>query len=104
MDAFPVPVVYKIMDDVHFPARYWWIFAPIKAAAAIGLLSLRWFPRLARLTTAMLTLYFMLAVAAHIRARNLSIYAAMATCFAVLFGTMAARGPAREITAASELR
>ncbi len=95
MDAIPVPVVYKIMDDVHFPPRFWWIFAPIKAAAAIGLLSLRWSPRLARLTTAMLTLYFALAVGAHIRARNVSIYAAMAASFVVLFGAMTARGPGR---------
>ncbi len=42
----------------------------VKAAAAVGLLSITRFPALARLTTAMLTLYFALAVGAHIRVRD----------------------------------
>jgi hypothetical protein len=36
----------------------------------VGRLPVRWFPGLARLTTAMAALYFVLAVAFHIRARD----------------------------------
>lgn len=79
-----MPVVYQIMDAVNFPARFWWIFAPIKAAAAIGLFSERWSPALARLTTGMLTLYFTLAVGFHIKARDRSVFAGMATGLMVL--------------------
>lgn len=42
----------------------------VKGAAAVGPLSVKWFPGLARLTTAMLTLYFVLAVGAHVRVRD----------------------------------
>ena len=55
-DLKQVTPVRQTLDTVNFPPRYRWIFAPIKAAAAIGLFSVRWFPGLARLTTAMLTL------------------------------------------------
>lgn len=71
--AIPVPFVTRGLDAVNFPRRYRWIFPPIKAASAVGLLSVHRFPALARLTTAMLTLYFTLAVGFHIRARDLGV-------------------------------
>jgi hypothetical protein len=90
---FPVAVATQVLDAVNFPTRYRWIFPPIKAGAAIGLFSVRWFPGLARLTTAMLALYFVLAVSFHVRARDMSVVAVAAAAFAVFFAAMTARGP-----------
>src|ERR1700722_1486604 len=71
-DAIPVPFVTQVLDAIDFPPRYRWIFAPIKAAAAIGLFSERWSPGLARLTTALLTIYFALAVGFHVKALSVA--------------------------------
>src|ERR1700742_4223012 len=90
-DAIPLPFVTDVLDAVAFPARYRWIFAPIKAAAAAGLVAARWFPGLTRLTTAMLTLYFVLAVGFHAKARDLSAAAIGATANAVLFAALTAK-------------
>jgi hypothetical protein len=92
-DAIPLAFIAKVLDDIGFPAEYRWIFSPIKGAAAIGLFSVRWFPGLARLTTAMLTIYFVLAVAFHLKARDLSLAAFAAATFAVIFAAMTAEGP-----------
>ena len=92
-DAIPLAFIAKVLDDIGFPERYRWIFSPIKAAAAIGLFSARWFPGLARLTTAMLTIYFVLAVAFHLKARDVSLAAAGAATFAAIFAAMTAKGP-----------
>jgi DoxX-like family len=92
-DAIPLAFIATVLDDIGFPERYRWIFPPIKAAAAIGLFSARWFPGLARLATAMLTIYFVLAVAFHLKARDLSLAAAGAAMFAALFAAMTAKGP-----------
>jgi DoxX-like family len=94
-DAIPLPFIAGVLDTIDFPPRYRWIFPPIKAAAAIGLLSVRWAPWLARLTTAMLTLYFVLAVAFHGKARDLSLAAVAAGAFAAIFAAMTVKGPAR---------
>ena len=67
----------------------------VKGAAAVGLLSVTWFPRLARLTTAMLTLYFALAVGAHLRVRDKVVNALPAAVLLTLFAVMTARGPER---------
>jgi hypothetical protein len=92
-DAIPMPFVTQVLDAINFPPRYRWIFAPIKAAAAIGLFSARWFPGLARLTTAMLTVYFVLAVGFHVKARDLSIVAVGAAANAAIFATLTAKPP-----------
>jgi len=62
-----------------------------KVAAAIGLLSVGRFPALARLTTAMLTLYFALAVAYHVRARDIGSSAGAAATLAAIFAAMTAK-------------
>jgi DoxX-like family len=88
------PFIRKALDTVGFPRRYRWIFSPIKAAAAVGLFSMRWFPGPARLTTAMLTLFFVLAVGSHITVRDLSppaVFAAAAN--AAVFAVATAEGP-----------
>jgi DoxX-like family len=87
-DAIPMPFVTRVLDTIEFPPRYRWIFAPIKAAAAVGLFSARWSPGLARLTTAMLTIYFALAVGFHIKARDLSVAALGAAANAVTFAAL----------------
>ncbi len=66
----------------------------IKAAAAIGLLSARWSPGLARLTTAMLTIYFALAVGFHAKARDLSVAALGAAANTALFAALTLKEPA----------
>jgi len=53
----------------------------------------RWFPGLARLTTAMATLYFVLAVAFHIKARDVDPAGVSAAALAVIFGVVTAKGP-----------
>ena len=93
-DAIPVPFVTKVLDTINFPPQYRWIFAPIKAAAAIGLLSARWSPGLARLTTAMLTIYFVLAVGFHAKARDLSVATVGAAANAAIFAALTAKEPA----------
>jgi hypothetical protein len=89
----PLPFVTKALDDVNFPAENRWIFAVVKGASAIGLLSVTRFPALARLTTAMLTLYFALAVMFHLRARDIGLNAAAATTLLATFAAMTAKGP-----------
>lgn len=91
-DAIPLPFVTQVLDAIDFPLRYRWIFAPIKGAAAIGLFSARWFPGLARLTTALLTVYFVLAVGFHVKARDLSTAALGAAVNAAIFAALTARG------------
>jgi len=98
-DAIPLPFVTRVLDTIEFPTQYRWIFAPIKAAAAAGLLSARWAPWLARLTTAMLTVYFVLAVGFHVRARDLSVAAVGASVNAAIFAALTAKGPAEPTTA-----
>jgi hypothetical protein len=93
-DAIPMPFVTQVLDAIDFPPRYRWIFAPIKAAAAIGLLWARWSPGLARLTTAMLTIYFALAVGFHVKARDLSVAALGAAANTAIFAALTLNGPA----------
>src|SRR5947209_18433696 len=68
--AIPIPPIAKALDQYGVPPNIRWILPVAKAASAIGLLSARQIPALARLTTAMLTLYFVLAVGAHVRVRD----------------------------------
>lgn len=91
--AIPLPPVTQALDDVGLPERYRPILPVVKAAAAVGLFSVWRFPALARLTTFMLTVYFVLAVASHIRARDLVRNAVPATALLALFATMTAKGP-----------
>jgi hypothetical protein len=67
----PVPFIAKCFEDVRFPRALWWIAPPIKFAAAAGLFAGIWIPVLGAVTTAALVLYFLVAIAMHIRARDL---------------------------------
>ena len=93
--AAKAPFVTKALDDVGVPEGIRPVFPVVKAAAAVGLISVFRFPGLARLTTAMLTLYFTLAVGAHIRAKDKVVNALPAASFLALFAAMTAKGPDR---------
>ncbi|HWF29388.1 MAG TPA: DoxX family protein [Mycobacterium sp.] len=93
--AIPLPPIAKTLDGLGVPDGVRPVLPVVKAAAAIGLLSVSWFPALARLTTAMLTLYFVLAVGAHIRARDKAVNALPAATLLVTFAVMTAKGPDR---------
>ena len=93
--AIPVAPITKALDTLGVPPDIRWVFPLVKAAAAAGLLSVTRFPALARLTTAMLTVYFMLAVGAHIRVRDRVVNAVPAASLLVTFATMTLKGPDR---------
>jgi hypothetical protein len=86
----PLAFIRRCLLDVTFPERYWWVLPPLKAAAATGLVIGIWVRPLALLTCAALVCYFVLAIAAHIRAadfgRNLFVNATgmLAICTAIL--------------------
>ena len=91
--AAQVPPIKKSLDSVGCSDNVRRVLPVIKGAAAVGLLSVRWFPGLARLTTAMLTLYFALAVGAHVRARDKVVNALPAAAFLTTFALMTVKGP-----------
>jgi hypothetical protein len=91
--AVQVAPVKKTLDDVGVPDNIRPVIPVVKAAAAVGLLSIIRFPALARLTTAMLTLYFALAVGAHVRVRDKVVNGLPAAMFLALFAAMTVKGP-----------
>jgi hypothetical protein len=91
-----VAPIKKVLDDVGVPDEIRPVLPVVKAAAAVGLLSVTRFPGLARLTTAMLTLYFALAIGAHIRARDKIVNALPAATFLATFAAMTVQGPERD--------
>lgn len=76
----PVAFIAQCFEDVDWPRRLWGIMPPIKFAAAAGLIAGIWVPYLGVLTSVAIVLYFVGAVAMHIRAhdfgRNLFLNAA----------------------------
>jgi hypothetical protein len=92
--VIPLPQIEKSLDDLKVPVGIRWVFPVVKTAAAIGLLSVTRFPGLARLTTAMLTVYFTLAVGAHIRAHDRPVNAVPAATLLATFTAMTVTGPA----------
>ncbi|CPS12732.1 DoxX family protein [Mycobacteroides abscessus] len=88
----PIPYVTKCLDDVRYPRQNRWIFAPIKAASAVGLLAGIRFPWLAKLTLLMLTVYFTLAVGAHVRARDIGLNAVSALSLLATYGALMVKG------------
>jgi hypothetical protein len=93
--AIPIPPIAKSLDTLGVPENVRPVLPAVKAASAIGLLSVSRFPALARLTTAMLTLCFVLAVGAHIRARDKVVNALPAASFLATFAVMTVQGPER---------
>jgi len=91
--ALQLAPIKKVLDDLEIPENIRPVFPVVKAAAAVGLLSVTRFPALARLTTAMLTLYFILAVGAHVRVRDKVTNIIPAASFLAIFAAMTVKGP-----------
>ncbi|MCV7070317.1 DoxX family protein [Mycolicibacterium rufum] len=89
----PIAPVRKALDDVGLAEELRPVLPVVKAASAVGLLSVYRFPALARLTTFMLTVYFTLAVSAHVRAKDWSPGLVAASSLLALFGAMTVQGP-----------
>ena len=66
----PIAPVAECFADVGFPRRFWWVFTPIKLIAAVGLLAGVWVPEIGLAACLGLVLYFLLAIGAHVRARD----------------------------------
>ncbi|MGO4537029.1 DoxX family protein [Leifsonia sp. 2MCAF36] len=67
----PVAFVAECYRAVNWPRTYWWLMPPIKFAAAAGLIAGIWIPGLGIITSLCLILYFLVAIAMHVRARDL---------------------------------
>ena len=91
--AIPVPPIERALDTLRIPQDIRWLLPASKAASVIGLLSAGRIPALARLTTAMLTLYFTLAVGAHMRVRDRIVNAIPAASFLATYATLTWKGP-----------
>lgn len=91
----PIAPIKKTFDDVGLPENLRPLIPVVKAASAVGLLSVLGWPPLARLTTFMLTIYFMLAAGSHLRVRDWSPGLVASSSLLVLFGAMTVKGPAR---------
>jgi uncharacterized membrane protein YphA (DoxX/SURF4 family) len=75
----PMRFVQLCLEDVRFPRRYWWVFPPIKFAAGLGLLIGLWVRFVGAITAGALVVYFVLAVASHLRVRDIGRNLASAT-------------------------
>ncbi|MEZ0366454.1 DoxX family protein [Mycobacterium sp. pUA109] len=91
--AIPVSYITKTLDTLGVPENIRWVLPASKAASVVGLLAASRFPVLARVTTAMLTLYFVLAVGAHIRAKDKVVNAIPAASFLATYAVMTVKGP-----------
>ena len=91
--AIPVPVIAKTLDALGIPQGIRWLLPASKAASVVGLLSASRVPALARLTTAMLTLYFALAMGAHLRARDRIVNTVPAASFLATYAVLTVKGP-----------
>ncbi|MGV9324794.1 DoxX family protein [Streptosporangium sandarakinum] len=66
----PVPFIARCLEGVNWPRRHWWILPPLKFAAAAGLILGIRLPYLGAVTCGALVLYFVVAIAIHIAARD----------------------------------
>ncbi|MCF8590106.1 DoxX family protein [Gordonia liuliyuniae] len=98
----PIPYVARCLDSVDFPAEHRWIFPVVKAASAVGLAAAPRFPGLARLTSVMLTIYFVLAVGSHVRARDIGLNFAASSSMLALYSTLAVTGPPQDQSVPSQ--
>lgn len=67
----PVAFVAACWEDVRFPRRFWRVLPWLKLAAGAGLIAGIWIPFLGVVTAACLVAYFVVAIAFHLRARDL---------------------------------
>ncbi|BBY15547.1 DoxX family protein [Mycolicibacterium litorale] len=90
----PIAPIKKAFDDVGLAEELRPLIPVVKAASAVGLLGVFRWPALARLTTFMLTVYFVLAAGSHVRARDWSPGLVASSSLLALFGAMTVKGPA----------
>ncbi|MDT5334791.1 MAG: hypothetical protein QOD90_296 [Mycobacterium sp.] len=93
--ALQIAPIKKALDHVGLADELRPVLPIAKGASAIGLLAVYRFPALARLTTLMCTVYFALAVAFHVKARDWSPALVAASAFLGLYGTLTVKGPSR---------
>ncbi|WP_431036842.1 DoxX family protein [Streptomyces sp. P6-2-1] len=92
----PVGFVRDCLTDVGLPRPWWRLLPVVKTASAAGLVAGIWWRPLAVVTSAALVLYFLLAIGAHVRARdfgrNLFLNASgmLVLCAATLVSTLTA--------------
>lgn len=67
----PVAFVAACFEAVRWPRRLWWLMPVLKLAATAGLVAGLWIPYLGAATSVALVAYFVVAVAMHVRARDL---------------------------------
>jgi hypothetical protein len=91
--AIPIPPIEKALDDVGLAPALRPVLPVVKAASALGLVSVYRYPKLARITTLMLTVYFVCAVAFHVRAKDWSVGLLAASSFLTLYAAMTVAGP-----------
>ena len=91
--AIPVPPIERTLDTLGVPQNIRWLLPAAKAASVVGLLAAGRIPALARLTTAMLTLYFVLAVGAHLRVRDRIVNAIPAASLLATYAALTWKGP-----------
>jgi DoxX-like family len=91
----PVGFVGRCLDDVELPRQYWVVLPVVKGASAVGLASVGRAPTLARFTAVMLTLYFVLAVGAHVRVRDFGRNFGSAAALLAVYGVLAGKGSGR---------
>lgn len=91
--AIPVPYIAQALDTLGVPAEVRPVLPAVKVASALGLAAASRFPRLGRLTTAALTLYFVLAVGAHVRVKDRVVNTVPAATLLVTFAAMTVAGP-----------
>lgn len=89
----PIAPIKKAFDNVGLAEELRPLIPVVKAASTIGLLSVYRWPALARFTTFMLTVYFVLAAGSHIRARDWSPGLVASSSLLTLFAAMTVRGP-----------
>jgi hypothetical protein len=70
----PLSFIADCFERVNWPRRLWWLMPPIKFAATAGLIAGIWLPYLGAITSVALVLYFLCAIAAHLRAGDYSRY------------------------------
>ncbi|MGI9084623.1 MAG: DoxX family protein [Aeromicrobium sp.] len=64
------PIVRDCLVDVNVPRRFWWMLTPIRLIAATGLAAGVWVPEIGLAACLGLVAYFVLAIGAHVRARD----------------------------------
>lgn len=92
--AIPIRYVADQMDTLGVPPRLRPLIPVVKAAAALGLLSVFRRPGLARCTTAALALYFAGALGIHAKVRNRAANVIPPALLLGVFTAMTVRGPA----------